>query len=145
MKTIYELNLHETIDIYGVLVMRVDNGWIYHFDNGNIFIKNTKEFYKEKKAYTNNQKTTFNLGKELIGLGCEESHVRDWMKIKKVKSETVLKGIIRECKQANITIAKAVQIASERGWQGIQAKYFENITIEQNESKAPKRVMEGLR
>jgi len=29
MKTIYELGLHETTTCFGIVIMRVDSGWIY--------------------------------------------------------------------------------------------------------------------
>lgn len=66
--------------------------------------------------------------KQLVGMGVEEQHAKDWLAIRKAKraplTETALDGVIREAKIAGITLAQAIKESAERGWQGFKASWL---------------------
>ena len=52
----------------------------------------------------------------------------EWGLVRKAKragpiTETVIKAMIREAGKAGLTVAEAVQVCVERGWQGLRADY----------------------
>lgn len=65
---------------------------------------------------------------DLINLGVNEQHAKDWLAIRKTKraplTQTAMDGILREVEAAGITLAEAVQISAERGWQGFKAEWL---------------------
>lgn len=65
---------------------------------------------------------------DLINLGVNEQHAKDWLAIRKTKraplTQTSMDGILREVQAAGITLAEAVQISAERGWQGFKAEWL---------------------
>lgn len=67
--------------------------------------------------------------KQLVGMGVEEQHAKDWLAIRKAKraplTETALDGVIREAQIAGISLAQAVKESAERGWQGFKASWLE--------------------
>ena len=67
----------------------------------------------------------------LVELGADPKHCKDWMAVRKQKrapapTETVIAAMQREARKANITVAAAVQICAERGWQGFKADWLAN-------------------
>lgn len=65
---------------------------------------------------------------DLITMGVNEQHAKDWLAIRKQKraplTQTALDATIREAKIACITLAEAVRISAERGWQGFKAEWL---------------------
>lgn len=69
--------------------------------------------------------------KQLVDLGADPKHCKDWMAVRKQKrapapTDTVIAAMQREARKANITVAAAVQICAERGWQGFKADWLTN-------------------
>lgn len=64
----------------------------------------------------------------LIHLGGNESHVEDWMKVRKDKkasnTKTSLKQFLNECKKHNYPVSDAVKICAERGWKGFKFEWL---------------------
>lgn len=57
--------------------------------------------------------------------------LNDWLKVRKAKragplTETVISGLVRECATAGLTVADAVRLCCERGWQGFRAEFVQN-------------------
>jgi DNA-binding transcriptional regulator YhcF (GntR family) len=67
--------------------------------------------------------------KQLVGMGVDEQHAKDWLAIRKAKraplTETALEGVAREAAIAGITLAQAIKESAERGWQGFKASWLE--------------------
>lgn len=65
---------------------------------------------------------------QLIAIGVNEQHAKDWLAIRKAKraplTETALDGVKREADLAGITLAQAIKEAAERGWQGFKAEWL---------------------
>ena len=64
---------------------------------------------------------------KFIDAGCSADALRDWKAARKSKpiTEAVLQGMQREAAKAGITLADAVRICAENGWQGFRAEYLE--------------------
>lgn len=70
----------------------------------------------------------------LVELGADPKHCKDWMAVRKQKrapapTDTVIAAMQREARKANITVAAAVQICAERGWQGFKADWLANKSM----------------
>lgn len=71
----------------------------------------------------------------LIGLGVKPQTADDWIKVRKAKraaqTETAFKTVASQMKlvmdEYGVTADDVVRIAVERNWQGVMARYFENI------------------
>ena len=76
------------------------------------------------------QKPKFSFKNELLNLGADEQHINDWMQVRKTKkatnTKTALDAIIKEAKENNFSIAKAVQICAEKNWVGFKAQWVKN-------------------
>lgn len=79
----------------------------------------------------------------LLDCGCSEESIDDWLAARKAKrsvpvNQSVINYLEREAATANISVAKAVSIAAECGWQNFTAKwYFDRIRLP--ESDRPKQ------
>lgn len=64
---------------------------------------------------------------ELIEHGVNEKHARDWLEVRRGKkakmTDTVLDGIHREARIANVSFGEAIRISAESGWQGFKAEW----------------------
>lgn len=84
-----------------------------------------------KAKQDQNQKTSSaprrNWLTELIELGVNEKHARDWLEVRRGKkakmTDTVLDGIQREARRANVSFGEAIRISAESGWQGFKADW----------------------
>ena len=60
--------------------------------------------------------------------GVSEQVANDWAAMRRSKkapiSDTVIKGLVREAKKANLTLDNVLQICVERNWQGFQASWL---------------------
>lgn len=65
---------------------------------------------------------------ELIELGVSEKHAKDWLEVRRGKkakmTDTVLDGIHREARIANVSFGEAIRISAESGWQGFKADWL---------------------
>lgn len=65
--------------------------------------------------------------KDLINLGVDEQHAKDWLAIRKVKkaplTPTALAGVQREAAKAGKTLAEAIEIAASENWAGYKADW----------------------
>jgi len=82
------------------------------------------------QTLTNNQEPiTKNHIKTSTPEGVSDSIFKDYMEVRKAKkakwTETALKGLIRECDKANITLEEAMQMCCERGWIGFKAEWLQ--------------------
>lgn len=63
--------------------------------------------------------------------GVDAQHADDWIAVRKAKSaaltETALAGVVRESALAGITVAEAVRVSAENGWQGFRADWYANL------------------
>lgn len=96
---------------------------------------------KEEKYINNKYNNKYIL--HLLDCGCTEESIDDWLAARKAKhsgpvNQSVINYLEREAATANISIAKAVSIAAECGWQNFTAKwYFDRIRLP--ESERPKQ------
>ena len=64
---------------------------------------------------------------ELIEHGVSEKHARDWLEVRRGKkakmTDTVIDGIHREARIANVSFGEAIRISAESGWQGFKAEW----------------------
>lgn len=68
--------------------------------------------------------TKFNALTELINLGVDEQHAKDWLSSRKKKlTQTALNALVRECGKGNTSVARAVEACAERGWESYQSHY----------------------
>lgn len=65
--------------------------------------------------------------KDLVSLGVDEQHAKDWLAIRKIKkaplTQTALAGVQREAAKAGKTLAQAVEIAAIESWAGYKADW----------------------
>lgn len=70
----------------------------------------------------------FDANTYLLSLGVDEQIVNDWLDHRKTKraepSKTAIDGILREAKEAGITLSDALAISCERGWTGFKAEWM---------------------
>ena len=96
---------------------------------------------KEEKYINNKYNNKYIL--HLLDCGCTEESIDDWLAARKAKhsvpvNQSVINYLEREAATANISVAKAVSIAAECGWQNFTAKwYFDRIRLP--ESDRPKQ------
>lgn len=102
----------------------------------------TQEPYQDKEEkYNNKYNNKYIL--YLLDSGCTEESIDDWLAARKAKhsvpvNQSVINYLEREAATANISVAKAVSIAAECGWQNFTAKwYFDRIRLP--ESDRPKQ------
>lgn len=64
---------------------------------------------------------------ELIELGVNEKHAKDWLEVRRGKkakmTDTVVDGIKREARRACVSFGEAIRISAESGWQGFKADW----------------------
>ncbi len=64
----------------------------------------------------------------MIELGVSEKHAKDWLEVRRGKkakmTDTVLDGIHREARIANVSFGEAIRISAESGWQGFKADWL---------------------
>lgn len=67
--------------------------------------------------------------RDLVDLGVNQQHADDWLAVRKQKraplTESAFAATVREAGIAGITLAEAVRICAERGWQGFKAEWLE--------------------
>ncbi|QND84586.1 Helix-turn-helix domain-containing protein [Chromobacterium vaccinii] len=70
--------------------------------------------------------------KGLHARGVDAQHAADFLAIRKAKraplTPTAMAGIEREAAIAGLTLAQAIQISAERGWQGFKAEWLQRDT-----------------
>lgn len=73
------------------------------------------------------EKTTLNAD-DLISLGVTKQVAQDWLSVRKAKraplTKTALDAMQREVDKANITLAQAVAVCAENGWQGFKNDWY---------------------
>lgn len=103
----------------------------------------TQEPYQDKEEKYINNKYNNKYILYLLDCGCSEESIDDWLAARKAKhsvpvNQSVINYLEREAATANISVAKAVSIAAECGWQNFTAKwYFDRIRLP--ESDRPKQ------
>lgn len=91
-----------------------------------------KEKEKIKAKPEQDQKTTAAPRRdwlaELIEHGVNEKHAKDWLEVRRGKkakmTDTVVDGIKREARIANVSFGEAIRISAESGWQGFKADWL---------------------
>lgn len=91
------------------------------------------------KEHTSEQTTTtrskpnspkFDARTHLLDIGVSAELISDWLALRKAKKAPVTKiamaGIEREASKAGITIADALRLCCERGWQGFNAEWVQS-------------------
>jgi hypothetical protein len=67
--------------------------------------------------------------KQLVGMGVDEQHAKDWLVVRKSKratlTPTALEGVQREAYKAGITLAQAIERAANNNWAGFKASWQE--------------------
>lgn len=65
--------------------------------------------------------------KDLVKLGVNEQHAKDWLAVRKVKkaplTQTALDGVRKEAEKAGKTLAQAIEIAAIENWAGYKADW----------------------
>jgi hydroxylamine reductase (hybrid-cluster protein) len=66
--------------------------------------------------------------KGLVAMGVPEQIAKDWLAIRKQKraplTETALDAVRRESEIAGLSLADAIRVSAERGWQGFKAEWL---------------------
>ena len=86
---------------------------------------------EESKTTVASEKTdrakTIN-AKGLVAMGVPEQIAKDWLAIRKQKraplTETALDAVRRESEIAGLSLADAIRVSAERGWQGFKAEWL---------------------
>ena len=80
---------------------------------------------------------------DLIAEGVEKQHADDWLAIRKQKRSpltvTALEAVKREAAIAGMTLAQAVQVCAEKGWQGFSADWLKENTSCSSSLQKPSR------
>lgn len=103
----------------------------------------SQEPYQDKEEKYINNKYNNKYILFLLDCGCTEESIDDWLAARKARhsvpvNQSVINYLEREAATANISVAKAVSIAAECGWQNFTAKwYFDRIRLP--ESDRPKQ------
>lgn len=86
-----------------------------------------------QEPITNNQDKNINAfvpKAALLSIGVTESVAVDWLQIRKAKksavTETAIKGLVRECELAGISVNDALVMCCERGWSGFKSEWILN-------------------
>lgn len=96
----------------------------YQNDTTNNHKNKTTTKTTNKRVEQAPSQSKFNALNELINLGANEQHAKDWLSSRKKKlTQTALSGLIRETEKGGITIAQAVEACAERGWESYQSHY----------------------
>ena len=78
----------------------------------------------------------------LLELGCDETHVDDWIAVRISKkatfTETAFKKFIKECNDHNFQVPEAVKICAENSWSGFKYQWVINTNQTQNGKQPPK-------
>lgn len=87
--------------------------------------QDVREEEKSKRAEKSEQR--FDALAALLGLGVDAQVAADWLEVRKGKraklTQTAIDALCREAKKAGISVAEAVRICAERGWQGFNASW----------------------
>ena len=85
-------------------------------------------FIQESKSTLTAKSTKITAGTLTTEYGVSEQVALDWIAMRKSKrapiSQTVIDGLMREAKKANLTLDNVMQICVERNWQGFQAAWL---------------------
>jgi len=77
--------------------------------------------------------TKFNFEKELLLLGCDIQHVKDFLQVRKGKrlanTLSSLNLIKNECERYNYPVKDAIKNCAEKGWGGFQYKWLVNNNV----------------
>lgn len=75
---------------------------------------------KKKKSVSEK----FNALAELLKLGANEQHAKDWLAIRKKKlTQTALNALVREAAKGGLSIAQAVEVCAENSWESYKSYY----------------------
>jgi hypothetical protein len=78
--------------------------------------------------------------KQLVAMGVPEQIAKDWLAIRKTKraplTTTALEAVQREASIAGLSLADAVRVSAERGWQGFKAEWHSGV---QGQKAVPSR------
>lgn len=81
--------------------------------------------------------------KQLVGMGVDEQHAKDWLVIRKAKraqlTDSALEAVKREAAIAGLTLADAIKVSAEQGWQGFKASWMQG-----NKQAAKQSMHHGL-
>ena len=90
----------------------------------------TKVTPREDKRREDKNINTFVPKAALLSIGVTESVAVDWLQIRKAKksavTETAIKGLVRECELAGISVNDALVMCCERGWSGFKSEWILN-------------------
>lgn len=85
---------------------------------------------REEKRREDKNINTFVPKAALLSIGVTESVAVDWLQIRKAKksavTETAIKGLVRECELAGISVNDALVMCCERGWSGFKSEWILN-------------------
>jgi hypothetical protein len=77
---------------------------------------------------------------DLILLGVDKQVANDWLSVRKAKrsplTKTALDAMQREADKANITLAEAVAVCAENGWQGFKCEWYQKLNNKVNNQTA---------
>lgn len=101
--------------------------------------ENENNNVNEKVNENNLKSTTFSFFKSLISLGADKDIANDWLKVRKTKkatnTETALDGFVRELNKTKLDINTVLKICVEKSWSGLNAKWVEDIPIEEKKQE----------
>ena len=110
--------------------------YVYLFEkSANQFFDYENANIPQKDFSPSQQSSRFMFKNALIGLGVKPQTADDWIKVRKAKraaqTETAFKTVATQMKMVmdeyGVSADDVVRIAVERNWQGLMARFFENI------------------
>ena len=110
--------------------------YVYLFEKSeNQFFDYENANIPQKDFSPSQQSSRFMFKNALIGLGVKPQTADDWIKVRKAKraaqTETAFKTVASQIKlvmdEYGVSADDVVRIAVERNWQGLMARFYENI------------------
>lgn len=88
----------------------------------------TEECKEDKEGDSSSKSTRRNWVSELVALGVDKKHAKDWLAVRKQKraamTDTALEQVMQEAEKAGITVGEAIHIAASNSWQGFKASWL---------------------
>lgn len=106
--------------------------------------ENTQENFQTssqaKTTKTNSSAKKFLTADDLVKLGVDIQVANDFIATRKTKlTQTAINGMVKQAKQANITLGQAIEIAVENGWQSFKADWYHNQQQPNNTWQKPNK------
>jgi hypothetical protein len=108
-------------------------------ENGTRNPQEPKGTVKEPKTKRGDAASDFSPLDFLLANGVALQTAKDWLKLRRTKkadpTQTAIDGVIREARNAGLTLEAALQVCCERGWAGFMAKWIDASSTRETAAK----------